>query len=278
VSGITMPLPTGGVAIGRSDRVSLGWKIIGLSWVHASFIGTIERRTPGGVWATLANLGTNADSLDYHDFTPPPGQPMEWRLTWLDLGDALNTSALSAAMTRVDATFYSSDIKPSRVTVRWQVSGDDPDFPMHVLRRELTSDVWETLGLAVREIPGIRIYVDSTVTPTHRYAYRLTWTQGNVTSNSDAQPVFAIGNAIMLGRPSPNPSRAGFSVAFSLPDARPARLELFDVSGRVRFSYSYVGPGAFTFTLPPRTVEPGIYFLRLAGSRGSAIQRVAVAP
>jgi hypothetical protein len=110
--------------------------------------------------------------------------------------------------------------------------------------------------------------------------WRFTWLDLGDTLHTAALSATrtAISSAIMLARPYPNPSRGGFSVAFSVPDARPARLELFDINGRLRFSHSYVGPGGFLFTLPAKAIEPGVYFLRLAGSRGSATQRVAVAP
>ena len=90
--------------------------------------------------------------------------------------------------------------------------------------------------------------------------------------------MFAIGSTILLGRPSPNPSRGGFSVPFGLPDATPTRMGVYDVSGRERVAQTYSGPGTYMFTLPAGHLEPGVYFVRLQGGRRQVTQRVVVAP
>ena len=69
-----------------------------------------------------------------------------------------------------------------------------------------------------------------------------------------------------------NPARDRLTVLFSLPDAAPARLELFDVSGRSieARDVGAMGAGSHAVTLGDRsTLSPGIYMLRLTrGGRG----------
>ena len=78
--------------------------------------------------------------------------------------------------------------------------------------------------------------------------------------------------------PWPNPVRGALVVGFVLTDASPARVELIDVAGR-RVEMREVGAlgvGRHTVTLTTGAVRPGIYVLRLAGSRGARSERVAI--
>lgn len=82
--------------------------------------------------------------------------------------------------------------------------------------------------------------------------------------------------AFALGRPSPNPARAGaLTVRFALADASAARLELLDVAGRaieVR-DVGAMGAGAHTVVLAAaRGLRAGLYFVRL---RQGTHERVA---
>jgi hypothetical protein len=78
--------------------------------------------------------------------------------------------------------------------------------------------------------------------------------------------------------PWPNPVRDALVAGFVLPDASPARLELMDVAGRRIESREVgaLGVGRHTVTLATGSLRPGIYLLRLAGSRGVRFARVAI--
>ena len=290
IVGVTRQAPRAGLARARPDRVCLSWftspyvsslDAPGVRGVSA----TLERRLPSGTWSSLATIGsiplpglTTVDSLGYDDFGAVIGQPYEYRLTWSDLGDTLHSAVIAATVPAISAALYTVDSKPTGVTVRWQVAGDDPLYPMRVIRRESVSSVWDTLGMATDELPGIRVFVDHSMTPGHEYSYRLVWTQGGRFGLSPEEPVFAIGSTILLGRPSPNPSRGGFRVPFGLPDATPTRMGVYDLSGRERVAQTYSGPGTGLFILPTGHLEPGVYFVRLQGGRRQVTRRVVVAP
>lgn len=86
--------------------------------------------------------------------------------------------------------------------------------------------------------------------------------------------------SISLSAPRPNPSAGTFQLAFSLPDAAPARLELFDLRGRRCASREVgaLGAGRHTITLGEANAQvPGVYFARLQRGGTSRVQRVVLA-
>ena len=84
--------------------------------------------------------------------------------------------------------------------------------------------------------------------------------------------------ALALEGTVPNPAERNFTVAFTLPVASPATLEVFDVAGRSVFSRSLVGlpPGRHVVELgaAPRS---GLYFLRLRQGAHEVSLRAVVA-
>jgi len=66
--------------------------------------------------------------------------------------------------------------------------------------------------------------------------------------------------------PQPSPAIGSLRVSFALPDAQPARLELFDIAGRrlARREVGGLGPGRHVVTLEPRVgMSAGVYVVRL---------------
>jgi hypothetical protein len=85
---------------------------------------------------------------------------------------------------------------------------------------------------------------------------------------------------LALARPTPNPSRAPASLHFSLPREGRVRLEILDLSGRrVWDTEGLFGAGTHTAVWDGRradggTVEPGLYFIRLATPWGARTDRM----
>ena len=72
--------------------------------------------------------------------------------------------------------------------------------------------------------------------------------------------------SLALATAPPQPSRAGVLVSIAIPDAAPARLELFDVLGRRLRSREVGELGAgdhVTSLAEPGALRPGIYLVRL---------------
>lgn len=76
----------------------------------------------------------------------------------------------------------------------------------------------------------------------------------------------------------PNPSRDGFSVAVSLPDEAPARIEVLDLAGRrvLTRELGGLGPGSRVVALPEaRALPPGVYLVCVRHG-GRTLTRAAV--
>jgi len=87
------------------------------------------------------------------------------------------------------------------------------------------------------------------------------------------------GPHITLNGARPNPSLAGLSAAFSLPDAASARLELSDLAGRriLARDVGTLGPGEHVVDLAEgRRLPPGVYMLRLTRGGESLTARAVV--
>jgi hypothetical protein len=118
------------------------------------------------------------------------------------------------------------------------------------------------------------------VTPGTRYGYRLgVMEAGQEVCLGETWVDVPVALQLALAGPRSNPARDDLSVAFSLPDASPARLELFDVSGR-RISAREVGTlgaGNHIVTLGDgRRLAPGTYLLRLSQATRSVTVRAVV--
>ena len=76
----------------------------------------------------------------------------------------------------------------------------------------------------------------------------------------------------------PNPSR-NLSVSFTLPGAGPARLTVYDVSGReaITRQVGLLGAGRHVVSLgAPGTLAPGIYLVRLVQGSRQLVTRAVV--
>jgi hypothetical protein len=82
-----------------------------------------------------------------------------------------------------------------------------------------------------------------------------------------------------LVRAWPSPSFGHFTVSFSLPDARPATLELLDILGRrvLMRDVGSLGPGFHVLDLSPgRHLVPGVYLVRLTQGQQAQSAKVII--
>lgn len=108
--------------------------------------------------------------------------------------------------------------------------------------------------------------------------FRLFATQPLVipTDDDDAP---APGAAFRLDAPFPNPATGAVTVAFSLPSAADARLDVFDVLGRrvATLADGTLAAGRHRATFSPDGLPAGVYVVRLAADGRVATARVTVA-
>jgi len=99
----------------------------------------------------------------------------------------------------------------------------------------------------------------------------------------ESAPMAPVGGApkveFALRAITPNPTQQFIRVNFTLPDARPGKIEVFNVSGRLVASREVgsLGIGFHTVTLGERaTLASGVYIVRLTQGGKSQIARVVL--
>ncbi len=174
-------------------------------------------------------------------------------------------------------SFVRADAGPLRVVLTWQATGD-LDIAPSVERRE-DAGAWLAIGIVRPDGAGLLRFEDATAQPQKRYAYRLSWSNGAAAATSAEVQVSVPALRFALMGLTPNPSRDGLTVAFSLPDAQPARLEVMDLAGRrvLARDVGGLGPGDHVMAMAPAgVIRPGIYLVRLERGAASVVKRACV--
>ena len=133
------------------------------------------------------------------------------------------------------------------------------------LERREGSSAWADLGPLDFDARGLATFADHGVSAGHRYDYRvhISFAGSPWFSSSVAVTTPGASRLVLSG---PNPAIGVFRVDLSLPQAGPARLEAFDVTGRrcVSREVGGLGPGAHSILLDASgSLRPGIYVVRL---------------
>jgi len=189
---------------------------------------------------------------------------------WLDQRDDA-TTGMDVYATRLveggpvatDASLIEASAEPDRVRLWWW-SADGPRFAA-TLERESGDAGFTPIADLRADGSGTVRYEDDDVESGATYRYRL--------AVSDAGARRWVGEATVTipGAPSfalepirPNPSSGRFTLAFTLPDTRPARIELVDLAGRRVSSEEIVPAHAGRFLLARELAGgPGVYVVRL---------------
>ena len=144
-------------------------------------------------------------------------------------------------------------------------AADGASLAASVERRTETEE-WLGLGTITADGTGRLTYEDRTVASGTRYAYRLTYSDEGTVAHTPDTWVSVPALTFALRGLTPNPSAGDPVVAFSLPSAEPATLELYDLSGRLMLAREVgsLGVGAHSITLDARgRFTAGVYTIRL---------------
>jgi galactose oxidase-like protein len=143
---------------------------------------------------------------------------------------------------------------------------------------------WSRIQTSGRALPGYWEHA-AVYDPTSQRAYFF----GG--SSSPGTWVLDLGSTVGVEEPSlqlpgfslagarPNPATGGLTVAFALPDATPATLELFDLAGRRLASRAVgpLGPGSHRMMLAaPGSIPVGVYLIRLTRGATSLTTKAAI--
>jgi hypothetical protein len=151
-------------------------------------------------------------------------------------------------------------------------------FTGAVQRRTDTSG-WSDLAMVTPDAAGRLDFTDRSALPGIGYAYRLQWSTARVASTSAEQWVQVPRLNFAIAFTNTSPSQNGVRVAFSLPDAQPTQIALYDLAGRelLRREVGSMGPGDHTLDLAARgTLGPGVYLVRIRRANQSIVTRTSV--
>ncbi len=184
-------------------------------------------------------------------------ESVDKRFEWLSPSVRLDTP-VSALPSLIDA-----QVGPRSVRLRWAATDATAAITVERLRQD---EDWAEAGTPTLEGRSVLVFEDHDLTP-GRYGYRLKWRseQGALLRSIESWMVVP-GRPLALTGAIPNPASTDLRVAFSLPDDAPARLEAWDVRGRLVASrdIGHLGEGEHTVALGEAGVwRTGLYFVRL---------------
>ncbi len=170
-----------------------------------------------------------------------------------------------AGPTATLTSLMSFEALPDRVTLTW-LRGDDAPLEVSV-EREGPSAGWSALAQASFDGSGRLKYEDRSVVPGARYSYRLAWSDASGEYHT-AETAVSVPRTVSLALEGlrPNPAIGEAFVAFTLPDAGAATVEVLDIGGRQMAKEEVGGLGAGRHVVAMNaggTLHPGAYWVRL---------------
>jgi hypothetical protein len=172
--------------------------------------------------------------------------------------------ALEDIPTPVLPSLVSARVEVDRVELDW-FAADGAGLVASVYRRASDTD-WRRLDTVDADGSGHLRYVDHTAAAGGRYAYRLAYQDHGIERFTTEAWVELPESSLALKGLRPNPAVGDLAVSLSLPSEGSARLDLIDVTGRVRLTRDVGTLGAGRHVVPlglAASVPAGIYWLRL---------------
>lgn len=173
----------------------------------------------------------------------------------------------------------SADVTRERVRLEWR--GVGAGALEATLERRVGEGEWRQMGRARPEGPDVLTFEDRDVVPGERHSYRLAYREdGVLTRTPEHRLEVPMAAALALAGFAPNPSPGAARIAFTLPDASPATLEVHDIAGRLvlRRDVGALGAGRHVVAFGHEArLGPGVYLIRLRGADSLQVARGVVA-
>lgn len=177
----------------------------------------------------------------------------------------------------IELALISSDPRPGDVALVWYA--DATTMPLATLERRESDGMWQPLAQGSPDASGRLEFHDTSAEAGVRYTYRLAWSNaaGSHTSPEVLVQVPGLALALAGARPHPAPA-AALALQFTLRDASPASLELYDAAGRrvAQRAVGAMGAGAHTVSFANARLSPGVYLARLTQANEEKRTRVVV--
>ncbi len=230
-----------------------------------------------GSWTTLASSTPTPTLANAIAFDPVRDQLLA---LFASLRGSATVDAWALAVGPLSVTVLSTDRTADAVTIRLR-SVTAYGLGAILERRDESTD-WSAVAPLAFGIDGTAAFTDRDVRAGHDYSYRVSVTAGATVYHSDAVFVPDPGSLqLALFGARPNPSAGALKLAFSLPAAGPAHLEVFDIQGRRRLSRDVgsLGPGLHVLSLTESASwRAGVYYARLQRGGQSRSARLILLP
>jgi len=177
---------------------------------------------------------------------------------------------VTSGVVAAQVSLAGAEATPDEVRVRWQVSGETR---ANVERREGEGE-WRVLSELLADGSGYMSVVDREVTPGSRYGYRLAFASGS--RGGEVTVDVPVRLTLELEGARPNPAVGPLWLAFTLPDATPARLELFHLAGRRLAAREVRSAGRHVVRMDDGALAPGLYWAALTQRARTLRTRVAM--
>jgi formylglycine-generating enzyme required for sulfatase activity len=179
-------------------------------------------------------------------------------------------------------SLVSADVSADGINLAWFMGGSVS--AVATVYRSSVGGEWMRIGEVTADGAGYLRYTDPIDATATRVGYRLGIIEAGIEGFYGETwvdlPTRNVALTFALAYVRPNPSHGErLSVAFTLPTAAPARLELLDVSGRrvVEREVGSLGAGPHAVDLGQGTrLAPGLYLVRLTQGANTRVARVAV--
>ncbi len=199
-----------------------------------------------------------------------------WGDAWSGPGDLWLTRLAAQSPTISVDSRVDADLRAGDVHLRWSVALRIGERLM--IQRSSDSRSWRTLAEVGPDGSGGVSFVDRAVPTGGRLGYRLRASVTGAVLGGEAW-VDVPAPGLRLSAPRPNPSRGRFWVSVTLMAAPGARLDLWDVRGRLVQGRSLDSYGAGVHEIgwaPLERSAPGIYWLRLTQPGNPTLARALV--
>jgi hypothetical protein len=184
--------------------------------------------------------------------------------------------SLGGTIVDVLVSLVAASAGPDGVSLEWQLGAG---VSSRVTLERSESGAWSPVAELLGDGAGLVTYTDHSAQPGHRYGYRLRFASNAGTAVTASTWVdVPLEASLSLAGAWPNPATSGAVIAFSLPTAAPARLELYDLGGRRVLAHEVGGaPGSYRVRVASAgQLEPGLYWIVLRQGESRLTRRFAV--
>jgi hypothetical protein len=188
-----------------------------------------------------------------------------------------------AAPTPVTLLRFSGAWTPDGIVLEWETVTESNHAGFHVYRRGPTAS-WERRNARILGGGPAYRFVDPDVVPGSRSAYEVESVSrtGETERFGPVEVVVPVTTRFAL-RAAPNPAAGAARITYTLPEAGPLTLRVFDLSGRLvrvlRDGVEEAGPHGVDWDgrdATGRAVPSGIYFARVEAAAGAAAIRITI--